>query len=87
VRALSPVLLDRWDETGPSLEMWNKWWQICDKAGIRLEDCTGGNLFQKFDDVNGEDSSDESEEAPWGRFLRMLAAIKNNLPFGIPMRS
>jgi hypothetical protein len=30
------------------LERQDRWWQICDEAGIRLEDCTGGIFCRDF---------------------------------------
>jgi hypothetical protein len=53
VRVLSLAVLQALEVGGPSqecLERWDRWWQVCDKAGIRLEDCTGGNLLQKLYD-------------------------------------
>jgi hypothetical protein len=51
VRVLNPILL--WDlKSGrPSqecLQRWDRWWQMCDEAGIRLEDCTGGIFCRDF---------------------------------------
>jgi len=73
IRALSRSMLkDLNDENGPSTvnggyERWNKWWNACAGAGIRLEDCTGQTLGTlppeegSEDDSGGEEDDSESE--------------------------
>ncbi|KAF9220849.1 hypothetical protein BS17DRAFT_810496 [Gyrodon lividus] len=65
VRVLSPrVLQDLNDNDGPadsSFERWERWWEMCTKMRVRLEDCSGGVLGNLPQDL-GEEEDDESEE-------------------------
>lgn len=68
VRVLSPRLLqDLNDNNGPAdacFERWERWWEMCTKMRVRLEDCSGdmlGNLPQDSDDYDSEED-DEDEE-------------------------
>jgi hypothetical protein len=70
VRAVSrPLLaaLERWDgpEEREGVKRWQRWWDDCTKAGIRLEDCTGdflGTLPDVVEEVEDSDEEDEEEE-------------------------
>lgn len=68
VRVLSPRLLqDLNDNDGPAdtcFERWERWWEMCTKMRVRLEDCSGGvlgNLPQDSDDDEDYDSEEEGE--------------------------
>jgi hypothetical protein len=67
VRALNRNMLgDLNKENGPSVEnggyqRWNKWWNRCAAAGIRLEDCTG-QVLGTLPPVEEEGDSEEEEE-------------------------
>ncbi|KAJ7766118.1 hypothetical protein B0H16DRAFT_386555 [Mycena metata] len=75
VRALSRSLLVELDrangpgEEGGGMARWERWWEECRAAGVRLEDCTGallGELPQdppsESEDEDGSESEDEEEE-------------------------
>jgi len=58
----------RWpqqNEENDGMERWEKWWNGCTNMGVRLEDCTGGELGRlPEDDEDGEieDQGDDSGE-------------------------
>ncbi|KIY73853.1 hypothetical protein CYLTODRAFT_485000 [Cylindrobasidium torrendii FP15055 ss-10] len=58
------------DELEDGLKRWETWWDICEKANVRLEDCTGGPLgvlpLEESDleeETNEEDEAEASEES------------------------
>lgn len=66
VRVLSPtVLQDLNDNDGPAsscFERWERWWEMCTKMRVRLEDCSGGVLGNLPQDPNEEEEYDSEEE-------------------------
>ncbi|KAJ7469697.1 hypothetical protein FB451DRAFT_1476591 [Mycena latifolia] len=69
IRALSRSLLADLDrangpgETGGGMDRWDRWWEACRRAGVRLEDCTGGLLGElPQDPPESESESDEDED-------------------------
>ena len=66
VRVLSPrVLQDLNDNNGPadeSFERWERWWDMCAKMRVRLEDCSGGELGNLPQDEDEEDYDSEEDE-------------------------
>ncbi|KAJ7890153.1 hypothetical protein B0H14DRAFT_2690728 [Mycena olivaceomarginata] len=71
VRVLSRSLLEELDrangpaEEGGGMARWERWWEACNRAGVRLEDCTGallGELPQDPPESDSEDEEDEDEE-------------------------
>ncbi|KAJ6546203.1 hypothetical protein DFH09DRAFT_1171480 [Mycena vulgaris] len=45
------------------MERWERWWEVCRRAGVRLEDCTGGLLGElPQDEPESESESDEAED-------------------------
>ncbi|KAF9037787.1 hypothetical protein BDZ89DRAFT_1010859 [Hymenopellis radicata] len=56
------------DESEDGMKRWERWWDTCHGAGVRLEDCTGGELgilpgFEaEIDDEDDEDDEESDEE-------------------------
>jgi len=74
VRVISPQLLrDLNRNNGPAkgegFTRWERWWSQCTRQGIRLEDCTGGQLgdLPCEDDEGGDedDGEGEGDDASW----------------------
>ncbi|EGO03152.1 hypothetical protein SERLA73DRAFT_174592 [Serpula lacrymans var. lacrymans S7.3] len=69
VRVLSPtVLLDLDAADGPDVlcfERWERWWNMCNHMGVRLEDCTGAQLGILPQDEEDEEEEVEEEEERW----------------------
>ncbi|KAJ7073476.1 hypothetical protein B0H15DRAFT_925651 [Mycena belliarum] len=74
IRVLSSSLLAALDDAngpgvGEGMERWNRWWDACSRAGVRLEDCTGAILGTLPQDVpeseSDEDSDDEEDDEEW----------------------
>ncbi|CCL98970.1 uncharacterized protein FIBRA_00978 [Fibroporia radiculosa] len=65
VRVLNRTLLrDLEAADGPGeggLKRWERWWDLCAKQGIRLEDCTGQSLGTLPQDEEESESESESE--------------------------
>ncbi|KAF8137182.1 hypothetical protein EV363DRAFT_1428116 [Boletus edulis] len=89
VRILSPgVLQDLNDNNGPAescFERWERWWDMCTKMRVRLEDCSGdvlGNLPQDPDEEDGYDSEEDEyadEEEREGKGSVGLAELRELL--------
>ncbi|KAF8189536.1 hypothetical protein K438DRAFT_1722182 [Mycena galopus ATCC 62051] len=68
VRVLSRSLLGELNRAdGPSTEgggmaRWERWWDGCNRAGVRLEDCTGALLGELPLDPPESEEEDEDEE-------------------------
>ncbi|KAF7350092.1 hypothetical protein MVEN_01311100 [Mycena venus] len=68
VRVLSrSLLVDLDKENGPAEEgggmaRWDRWWEACDRAGVRLEDCTGAQLGELPQDPPESESEEEDDE-------------------------
>ncbi|KAJ6475925.1 hypothetical protein C8R47DRAFT_985632 [Mycena vitilis] len=71
VRVLSRSLLGELDrangptEEGGGMARWERWWEACNRAGVRLEDCTGallGELPQDPPESESEEDEDEEDE-------------------------
>ncbi|KAJ7291765.1 hypothetical protein C8J57DRAFT_1445208 [Mycena rebaudengoi] len=68
VRVLSRGLLADLDEAngpraeGGGMERWERWWEACRRAGVRLEDCTGGLLGELPQDEEDEEEEEEEDE-------------------------
>ncbi|PBK66986.1 hypothetical protein ARMSODRAFT_915929 [Armillaria solidipes] len=50
------------DELEDGLKRWERWWDMCYRAGVRLEDCTGGVLGDLPAEEEDEDEEDEDED-------------------------
>ncbi|KAF8915396.1 hypothetical protein CPB85DRAFT_1387898 [Mucidula mucida] len=56
------------DESEDGIKRWERWWDTCHSAGVRLEDCTGGELGilpgveEVIDDEDDEDDEESDEE-------------------------
>ncbi|KAG9311502.1 hypothetical protein JVU11DRAFT_7702 [Chiua virens] len=67
VRVLNPrILQDLNDNNGPADSCylrWERWWDMCSRMRVRLEDCSGGVLGNLPQDADEEDyDSEENEE-------------------------
>jgi hypothetical protein len=68
VRVLSRSLLSELDKAdGPTAEgggmaRWERWWETCQRAGVRLEDCTGAQLGELPQDLPDSESEEEDED-------------------------
>lgn len=66
VRVLSTtVLQDLNDSNGPAdscFERWERWWEMCTKMRVRLEDCSGGVLGNLPQDPEEEEDCDSEED-------------------------
>ncbi|KAJ7137544.1 hypothetical protein C8R43DRAFT_1072215 [Mycena crocata] len=71
VRVLSRALLGELDRAngpaeGAGMARWERWWEACRAAGVRLEDCTGallGELPQVEIELGAESEWEEAEES------------------------
>ena len=54
---------NRTEDGGAGFERWSRWWGMCVKAGVRLEDCTGGLLGVLPEDERDESDSEEGEDS------------------------
>ncbi|KAJ7260379.1 hypothetical protein B0H12DRAFT_1014155 [Mycena haematopus] len=68
VRVLSRSLLGELDrangpaEEGGGMARWERWWEMCTRVGVRLEDCTGALLGELPQDPPESESEEEDEE-------------------------
>ncbi|KAJ7654671.1 hypothetical protein DFH06DRAFT_1282412 [Mycena polygramma] len=68
VRVLSRSLLGELDrangpaEEGGGMARWERWWEACNRAGVRLEDCTGALLGELPQDPPESESEEEDED-------------------------
>ncbi|KAJ7901136.1 hypothetical protein B0H14DRAFT_3423050 [Mycena olivaceomarginata] len=64
-RMLTMLLLEEFDRAdGPMEEgmaCWEQWWEACNCAVVRLEDCTGALLEELLQDPPKSDSKDEDD--------------------------
>ncbi|KAJ6467818.1 hypothetical protein C8R45DRAFT_1063967 [Mycena sanguinolenta] len=71
IRALSPALLAALDKAdgpapGEGMTRWERWWEACTRAGMRLEDCTGALLGELPQDPLPSDSEGEGDSGSEG---------------------
>jgi hypothetical protein len=89
VRALSRSLLVELDrangpaEEGGGMARWERWWEECRGAGIRLDDCTGallGELPQDPpDESESESEEDDDEEEEWKFTVPPTQSVESGL--------